>query len=163
MADLLQFINDHNISPHLLADGIAFNGLCLSIDTASKSVMTAGISNIAEWISSNCLQLNMARLMHSGVPWHVYNVSYHWQISSFSPTLWSHHTGFMILTFTRSLAVPRTTHMLIGKVVTASISVVHQMRIIRWSVTKPPLLMLVMSVVQSWLVYDFSTLAGLSA
>ena len=161
-ADLLQLIKDHDLSPHLFADDTQIYGSCSPSDTSLlQSRMTACISDIAAWMSSNRLQLNTAK---TDVLWCTSARRQHQLPTTdfvLGPDTVTPSQSVRNLGIHLDADLSMQTH--VSKTVSACFCVLRRIRSIRHSVTKPLLLTLVVSLVLSRLDYSSAALAGLPA
>jgi hypothetical protein len=159
-ADLIRLVESHDLSPHLYADDTQVYGFCHPSNTSDLQVrMSACISDIADWMQSNRLQLNTAK---TEVIWCTSAQRQH-QIPA--TALMVGNDAVMPVRSVRDLGIhvdsdlSMRTH--ISRTVSGCFAMLRQIRSIRRSVTRPVLQSLVVSLVLTKLDYGCTTLAGL--
>jgi len=161
-ADLLHLIRVHGLDPHLYADDTQIYGFCQpGACPELQSRVSVCISDVAEWMRTNRLQLNADK---TEIIWCTSSRRQH-QIPTDSFVI-----GADVITPVSSVRdlgiyldsdLSMRTH--ISKTVSACFAVLRQLRSIRRSVTRPVLQSLVASLVLTRLDFGCTTLAGLPA
>jgi Reverse transcriptase (RNA-dependent DNA polymerase) len=159
-ADLLQLIRAHGLDTHLYADDTQVYGSCLPVACNElQGRISACINDVADWMSSNRLQLNAdkteliwcisARRQHL-IPSGSFTVG----ANVITPVSTVRDLGIYI-----DSDLSMRTH--VTKTVSACFSSLRQIRSIRRSVTRPVLQSLVASLTLTRLDFGCATLAGL--
>ena len=157
-ADLLGFIEQHDLIPHLYADDTQICGYSPPSDVLQLQERVSGcVDDVAEWMQSNRLQLNTAK---TEVLWCA-SIRRQHQIPQ--PGL---RVGVDVIVPSASVRIYRDcdvsmrTH--VSKVVSSCFAVLRRLRSILSSVTRPVFVSLVVSLVLSRLDYGNATLAGIT-
>ena len=156
----MRLVEQHSLRPHLYADDTQVYGVCPPSEVKSLEEQMSGcLDDIALWMRSNRLQLNTAktealwctttRRQHQ-LPVNALRVG----SDTVSSVASVRNLGIYL-----DADVTMTTH--VSKTVRGCFAVLHQIRSIRRSVTKPILQSLVVSLVLSRLDYGNAVLAGL--
>jgi len=161
-ADLIRFVESHNLSPHLYADDTQVYGFCSPATTQHlQGRVSACIADVAVWMRSNRLQLNTAKTefiwltsprRQSQIPTGSLTVG----SDSVAPVRAVRDLGIYL-----DSDLTMRTH--ISRTVSSCFAVLRQIRSIRRSVGRPVLQSLVVALVLTRLDYGCTTLAGLPA
>ena len=160
-ADLIRLVELRGLHPHLFADDTQIYGSCRPEETQTlMDRMSACISDVAEWMQSNRLQLNMTK---TELLWCASSRQQHLTPNAplrvcaddVAPTKYVRDLGIYI-----DSDMSMKTY--VSRTVSSCFAALHHIRSIRRSVCQPVLLSLVTSLVLTRLDYGSVTLNGIT-